>query len=91
MKVAPTSCDTVYVYIYIIGVYQVADTDIGWTLGYMLNLTNLIPSELPLVVMGVQHSQWAAEVFFIVFAVFLSLIVLVLLWLWSPQDGRGNK
>ncbi|XP_035634147.1 ectonucleoside triphosphate diphosphohydrolase 8-like isoform X1 [Oncorhynchus keta] len=70
---------------------QVADTDIGWTLGYMLNLTNLIPSELPLVVTGVQHSQWAAEVFFIVFAVFLSLMVLVLLWLWSPQDGRGNK
>ncbi|XP_045078975.1 ectonucleoside triphosphate diphosphohydrolase 8-like isoform X1 [Coregonus clupeaformis] len=70
---------------------QVADTDIGWTLGYMLNLTNLIPSELPLVVTGVERGQWAAEVFFIVFAVFLSLMVLVLLWLWNPQDGRGNK
>ncbi|CAB1315273.1 unnamed protein product [Coregonus sp. 'balchen'] len=66
---------------------QVADTDISWTLGYMLNLTNLIPSERPLVVTGVQNGQWAAEVFFIAFAVFLSLMVLAILWLWNP---RGN-
>ncbi|XP_023852736.1 ectonucleoside triphosphate diphosphohydrolase 8 [Salvelinus sp. IW2-2015] len=66
---------------------QVADTDINWTLGYMLNLTNLIPSERPLVVTGVQHGQWAAEVFFIAFAVFLSLLVLAILLLWNP---RGN-
>ncbi|KAL0978152.1 hypothetical protein UPYG_G00166790 [Umbra pygmaea] len=64
---------------------QVADTDIGWTLGYMLNLTNLIPSELPLVVTGVQHGQWAAEVFFIVFAVSLSLVLIATLCLWNPQ------
>ncbi|XP_021465977.2 ectonucleoside triphosphate diphosphohydrolase 8 isoform X2 [Oncorhynchus mykiss] len=63
---------------------QVADTDINWTLGYMLNLTNLIPSERPLVVTGVQHGQWAAEVFFIAFAVFLSLLVLAILLLWNP-------
>ncbi|XP_062324876.1 ectonucleoside triphosphate diphosphohydrolase 8 [Osmerus eperlanus] len=64
---------------------QVADTDIGWTLGYMLNLTNLIPPDRPPVVTGVQHSQWAAEVFFIVFAVFLSLLVLAVLWIWTPN------
>ncbi|NXX44966.1 ENTP8 diphosphohydrolase, partial [Tricholaema leucomelas] len=45
---------------------QVANTDIGWTLGYMLNLTNLIPAE------GLQHSKghqpglWAGAVSFIV-------------------------
>lgn len=26
---------------------KVSDTDIGWTLGYMLNLTNLIPAQAP--------------------------------------------
>ena len=65
---------------------QVADTDIGWTLGYMLNLTNLIPPDRPQVVTGVQRSQWAAEVFFIAFAVFLSLLVLAVLWIWTPNQ-----
>ncbi|XP_012670444.2 ectonucleoside triphosphate diphosphohydrolase 8 [Clupea harengus] len=64
---------------------KVADTDIGWTLGYMLNLTNLIAPRHPLVVTGVQRSQWAAEVFFIVFALFLSLVLLIFLFVWQPE------
>ncbi|XP_030632854.1 ectonucleoside triphosphate diphosphohydrolase 8 [Chanos chanos] len=63
----------------------VADTDIGWTLGYMLNLTNMIPAERPLVVTGVQHSQFAAEVFFIVFVLFLSLCVIIMLCVWNTE------
>ncbi|XP_035291862.1 ectonucleoside triphosphate diphosphohydrolase 8 [Anguilla anguilla] len=58
---------------------KVADTDVGWTLGYMLNLSSLIPSEHPLLMSGVKHEQWAAGVFFIVFALFLSLVVTVIL------------
>ncbi|XP_051719187.1 ectonucleoside triphosphate diphosphohydrolase 8-like [Ctenopharyngodon idella] len=58
---------------------RVADVDIGWTLGYMLNLTNMIPSERPRAVTGVVHSQWAAQTFFIVFALFLSLLIIVIL------------
>ncbi|XP_076870569.1 ectonucleoside triphosphate diphosphohydrolase 8 [Brachyhypopomus gauderio] len=65
---------------------QVADSDIGWTLGYMLNLTNLISSDLPLVVTGVQHSQWAAEVSFIVFVLFLSLLILIVLCVWGSKQ-----
>lgn len=68
----------------VIFLLQVADTDIGWTLGYMLNLTNLIPSDRPLVVTGVQTSQWAAEVFFIVFVLFLSLCILTIFCVWGP-------
>ncbi|XP_052414693.1 ectonucleoside triphosphate diphosphohydrolase 8 isoform X1 [Carassius gibelio] len=59
---------------------QVADTDVGWTLGYMLNLTNMIPSERTRAVTGVPHSQWAAQIFFIVFALFLSLLIIVILF-----------
>lgn len=62
---------------------QVANTDIGWTLGYMLNLTNLIPSDRPLVVTGVQTSQWAAEVFFIALVLFLSCFILTVFCLWG--------
>lgn len=65
--------------------FQVADTDIGWTLGYMLNLTNLITAKHPLVVTGVQRSQWAAEVFFIVFALFLSLVMVISLLFWQQE------
>ncbi|KAI4892748.1 hypothetical protein NFI96_032306 [Prochilodus magdalenae] len=67
-------------------VKQAADSDIGWTLGYMLNLTNLIPSERPLAVTGVQHSQWAAGISFIVLALFASLLILIVLCVWSPDS-----
>ncbi|KAJ8379842.1 hypothetical protein SKAU_G00006200 [Synaphobranchus kaupii] len=58
---------------------KVADADIGWTLGYMLNLSSLIPSEKPLSLTGVKREQWAAGIFFIVFVLFLSLVILVVL------------
>ncbi|KAG9354447.1 hypothetical protein JZ751_001157 [Albula glossodonta] len=64
---------------------KVADTDIGWTLGYMLNLSSLIPPEHPLLITGVQQEQWAAGVFFIVFALFLSIVVIVILCAWNPD------
>ncbi|MGH0164047.1 UNVERIFIED_CONTAM: hypothetical protein FKN15_048615 [Acipenser sinensis] len=46
------------------------DTDIGWMLGYTLNLTNLIPTETPV-------SVQAASVFFIVLVIVLILLALV--------------
>ncbi|KAL4646525.1 ectonucleoside triphosphate diphosphohydrolase 8 isoform X1 [Arapaima gigas] len=64
---------------------KAADADIGWTLGYMLNLTNLISSEAPVVVKGVQSEQWTAGVFFIVFAIFLSCLILLVLFAWNPN------
>lgn len=68
-----------FVLMFIVCWLQVADTDVGWTLGYMLNLTNMIPSERTRAVTGVPHSQWAALIFFIVFALFLSLLIIVTL------------
>ncbi|KAJ8263136.1 hypothetical protein COCON_G00155930 [Conger conger] len=59
---------------------KVADTNIGWTLGYMLNQSSLIPSEHPLLITGVNHGQWAAGIFFIVFALFLSFVVMIILF-----------
>ncbi|NXG49350.1 ENTP8 diphosphohydrolase, partial [Psilopogon haemacephalus] len=41
-------------------VQQVASIDVGWSLGYMLNLTNIIPSEAPQRVVGLQRSSWTA-------------------------------
>ncbi|PIO37899.1 hypothetical protein AB205_0022190 [Aquarana catesbeiana] len=57
---------------------QAADTDIGWTLGYMLNLTNMIPSEAPASVRMQSYDVWIAAVFFIVLTLALGLLMLLL-------------
>ncbi|EMP28357.1 Ectonucleoside triphosphate diphosphohydrolase 8, partial [Chelonia mydas] len=45
---------------------KAADTDIGWALGYVLNLTNMIPAEAPEQAKGQERGLWAATIFFIV-------------------------
>ncbi|NXA40490.1 ENTP8 diphosphohydrolase, partial [Eudromia elegans] len=45
---------------------KAANTDIGWTLGFMLNLTNMIPTEALVHVKGQQPGLWASAIFFIV-------------------------
>ncbi|NWH69544.1 ENTP8 diphosphohydrolase, partial [Piaya cayana] len=45
---------------------QAANTDIGWTLGFMLNFTNMIPTEALELVKGQQPSLWAGAVSLIV-------------------------
>ncbi|XP_042334946.1 ectonucleoside triphosphate diphosphohydrolase 8 isoform X2 [Sceloporus undulatus] len=60
---------------------QAANSDIGWTLGYMLNLTNMIPSEAPQLLRGHEEGTWVASIFFIVATLALSLILLVIYFL----------
>ncbi|NXH12793.1 ENTP8 diphosphohydrolase, partial [Bucco capensis] len=57
---------------------QAANTDIGWTPGFMLNLTNMIPTEASEHIKGHQSSLWAAAVSFIVLAIAAGLVALVL-------------
>ncbi|XP_062062820.1 ectonucleoside triphosphate diphosphohydrolase 2 isoform X2 [Lepus europaeus] len=38
---------------------QAADTAVGWALGYMLNLTNLVPSDPPGLRKGLQRGAWS--------------------------------
>ncbi|CAO2598549.1 Ectonucleoside triphosphate diphosphohydrolase 2, partial [Lemmus lemmus] len=55
---------------------KAADTAVGWALGYMLNLTNLIPADLPKLRKGTHFNSWVALL--LLFAVLL-LAALVLL------------
>ncbi|NWW83778.1 ENTP8 diphosphohydrolase, partial [Rhynochetos jubatus] len=48
---------------------QAANTDIGWSLGFMLDLTNMIPTEALGHIKGHQPSLWAGAVSFIVLAI----------------------
>ncbi|XP_007898392.1 ectonucleoside triphosphate diphosphohydrolase 8 [Callorhinchus milii] len=61
---------------------QKADnTEIGWTLGYMLNLTNIIPSEIATILSGQPKPLWSASVFFIGLTVAMALAMAGLLLL----------
>ncbi|KAL6036716.1 hypothetical protein STEG23_001085 [Scotinomys teguina] len=62
---------------------KAADTAVGWALGYMLNLTNMIPADLPRLRKGTHFSSWVALL--LLFAVLL-LAALVLVLRQTPGD-----
>uniref|UniRef100_A0A8C5QYB1 Ectonucleoside triphosphate diphosphohydrolase 8 n=1 Tax=Leptobrachium leishanense TaxID=445787 RepID=A0A8C5QYB1_9ANUR len=55
---------------------QAADTDIGWTLGYMLNLTNMIPSESVVTMKAQSYNLWLSSIVFLALCVVLGLVML---------------
>ncbi|XP_069799880.1 ectonucleoside triphosphate diphosphohydrolase 2 [Dendropsophus ebraccatus] len=55
---------------------KAADTSIGWALGYMLNLTNMIPAEEGSVLKATSFSSWAALIFLFVVIILVGLIIL---------------
>ncbi|KFW03088.1 Ectonucleoside triphosphate diphosphohydrolase 8, partial [Fulmarus glacialis] len=57
---------------------KAGSADVGWMLGYMLNVTNMIPAEAPARVKGHIPSLWAAAVAFIILTLALGLAALLL-------------
>ncbi|NXN09074.1 ENTP8 diphosphohydrolase, partial [Indicator maculatus] len=70
-------------------VQQVGNTDVGWTLGYMLNLTNMIPSEAPQTVVGLQRSNWIVAT--VLLAVMLILILCLLTGMCCHRGSSGYE
>uniref|UniRef100_A0A8D2MTC4 Ectonucleoside triphosphate diphosphohydrolase 8 n=1 Tax=Zonotrichia albicollis TaxID=44394 RepID=A0A8D2MTC4_ZONAL len=64
---------------------QAANTDIGWTLGFMLNLTNMIPAEALQQVKGHQPGLWAGAVSFLVLAIVAGLVAAFLHCFWKTK------
>ncbi|XP_072816692.1 ectonucleoside triphosphate diphosphohydrolase 8 [Vicugna pacos] len=62
---------------------QASGMDIGWTLGYMLNLTNMTPAEAPAQWRAQSYGVWAAGLVFMVLtlAAILGAAALQLFWL----------
>ncbi|XP_063289030.1 ectonucleoside triphosphate diphosphohydrolase 2 [Pelobates fuscus] len=65
---------------------KAGDTSIGWALGYMLNLTNMIPAEAPSRFKAVTFSSWSALVFLFVLIVILSLFTICTNYRSSKQQ-----
>ncbi|NWZ20124.1 ENTP8 diphosphohydrolase, partial [Asarcornis scutulata] len=57
---------------------KAGNADIGWTLGFMLNLTNMIPTEPLEHLKGHQPSLWAGAISFIVLAIVAGLLAILL-------------
>ncbi|XP_010165450.1 ectonucleoside triphosphate diphosphohydrolase 8, partial [Antrostomus carolinensis] len=70
-------------------VRQVTNVDVGWTLGYMLNLTNMIPSEIPQRVVGLQRSNWIAAT--VLLAIMLILIFCLLTVTGCQKNSSGYE
>ncbi|XP_051492506.1 ectonucleoside triphosphate diphosphohydrolase 8 [Apus apus] len=62
---------------------QAGSMDIGWSLGFMLNFTNMIPTEAMEHVKGHQPSLWAGAVSFIVLAIVVALVAVFLQCFWK--------
>ncbi|NXJ06088.1 ENTP8 diphosphohydrolase, partial [Odontophorus gujanensis] len=68
---------------------QVSNVDVGWTLGYMLNLTNMIPSETPQRAAVLPKSKWVAAT--VVLAIILILIFCLIAALCYWKDSSGYE
>ncbi|KAG9468923.1 hypothetical protein GDO78_021656 [Eleutherodactylus coqui] len=65
---------------------KAADTSIGWALGYMLNLTNMIPAEQASILKATTFSSWAALIFLFVVILLVALILLFGTFRSSKQE-----
>ncbi|KAF6124122.1 ectonucleoside triphosphate diphosphohydrolase 2 [Phyllostomus discolor] len=64
---------------------KVGDTEVGWALGYMLNLTNMIPAERPGLRKGINCIPWV--ILFVLFgALLLAALVLLVLRARSAES-----
>lgn len=67
---------------------KISGSDAGWTLGYMLNLTNMIPAEAP-DTPPLPHAGYVTLLFFIsLFLFLLFLLFLCLRFLWPRCDSQ---
>ncbi|XP_018412249.1 PREDICTED: ectonucleoside triphosphate diphosphohydrolase 8-like [Nanorana parkeri] len=70
---------------------QAGNADVGWTLGYMLNMTNRIPSEGPSLLKAHSYNLWVAAIFFIVLSVAAGLVAAPLhCYFRNACSGQGG-
>ncbi|XP_025929148.1 ectonucleoside triphosphate diphosphohydrolase 2 [Apteryx rowi] len=58
---------------------KAGETSIGWALGYMLNLTNMIPAEEPASHKSISYNSWVILILLFVFTTLMALVTAVCL------------
>uniref|UniRef100_A0A8C6JED4 Uncharacterized protein n=1 Tax=Melopsittacus undulatus TaxID=13146 RepID=A0A8C6JED4_MELUD len=59
---------------------KAGDTSIGWALGYMLNLTNMIPAEKPSSHKSMLYNYWVILILLFVVTTLTSLVTAICFW-----------
>ncbi|KAK6480881.1 ectonucleoside triphosphate diphosphohydrolase 2-like [Huso huso] len=66
---------------------KAADTSIGWALGYMLNLSNMIPAESLALRKGMQFGAWVALLILFVLVILCTLLLQLQLLYRSKKEA----
>nr|XP_033815828.1 ectonucleoside triphosphate diphosphohydrolase 2 [Geotrypetes seraphini] len=66
---------------------KAGDTSIGWALGYMLNLTNMIPAEEPSLRKGTEYGSWVVLIILFVAIILIALVLLFFLFRNGKEDS----
>ncbi|KAJ6651952.1 hypothetical protein lerEdw1_015894 [Lerista edwardsae] len=66
---------------------KAGDTSIGWALGYMLNLTNMIPADDRSFRKGLEYGPWVGAVVLFVAVVLIAVVTVVCLLRSSKSHG----
>ncbi|MBN3272493.1 ENTP2 diphosphohydrolase, partial [Polyodon spathula] len=69
---------------------KAADTSIGWALGYMLNLSNMIPAESLALLKATQFGAWVVLLTLFVLVILCSLLLLQQLLCRSKKEASIN-
>jgi len=64
---------------------QAGDTSVGWSLGYMLSLSNLLPAENVLLRKALSSANWS-----VLILLFSVLLIMALFFLLRAIRKKGN-
>lgn len=75
----------------LLSLFQVGNSSIAWSLGYMLSLTNMIPAEGKLIQLPLKPSLFAGLLIFLTATALLCLLFLVYLCIISRNKNNISR
>lgn len=75
----------------LLSLFQVGNSSIAWSLGYMLSLTNMIPAEGKLIQLPLKPSLFAGLLIFLTAMALLCLLFLVYLCIISRNKNNISR
>lgn len=73
---------------YSLWILQVGDASVGWALGYMLALSNLLPAEVPATKKSLSLEVWGILLFILVFLLVAALLFTVIKVCFIKKTGK---
>lgn len=71
-------------------IFQAGDTSVGWALGYMLTLSNLLPAERAEMRKALSPVVWGTLICFLILLLVAVLVFIILKFRDGRQKGSEN-